>query len=37
MAVYSGKLWHGWPMVWRSMIPLLRRFVLARIRPGDKA
>jgi len=31
--VYAGKIRHGWPLIMRSLIPLLRRFVLARIHP----
>jgi hypothetical protein len=36
LGVYAGKIVNGWPLILRSLGPLMRRFVLARFRGSDR-
>jgi hypothetical protein len=35
--VYAGKIVNGWPLIMRSLGPLLRRFVFGRFHGSDRA
>jgi hypothetical protein len=37
LGVYAGKIVNGWPLIIRSLGPLLRRFVFGRFRGSDRA
>jgi hypothetical protein len=37
LGVYGGKIAHGWPLILRSMGPLLHRFVFDRFRNSRRA
>jgi hypothetical protein len=30
LGIYGGKIRHGWPFIWRSLGPLMRRFIVVR-------
>jgi hypothetical protein len=37
LGVYGGKIAHGWPLILRSMGPLLHRFVFDRFRNSRRS
>jgi hypothetical protein len=37
LSVYGGKIVNGWPLILRSVGPLLHRFVFGRFRGSDRA
>jgi hypothetical protein len=37
LSVYGGKIVNGWPLILRSLGPLLRRFLVGRLRGSERA